>query len=49
MRGSCHHPANKLTIPRGDTVFQAGDEVLAVVHTSQIKQLAALLGPLKPS
>jgi len=36
---------NKLTIPRGDTVFQSGDEVLAVVHTSQIKQLAALLGP----
>jgi len=37
---------NKLTIPRGDTVFQPGDEVLAVVHTSQTKQLAALLGPL---
>jgi trk system potassium uptake protein TrkA len=26
---------NKLLIPRGDTVFQPGDEVLAVVHTSQ--------------
>jgi trk system potassium uptake protein len=37
---------NKLMIPRGDTVFQPGDEVLAVVHTSQTKQLAALLGPL---
>ncbi len=36
---------NKLTIPRGDTAIQAGDELLAVVHTSQIKQLAALLGP----
>ena len=36
---------NKLTIPRGDTVIQPGDEVLAVVHTSQTKQLAALLGP----
>jgi trk system potassium uptake protein TrkA len=35
---------NKLMIPRGDTVVQPGDEVLAVVHTSQIKQLAALLG-----
>jgi trk system potassium uptake protein TrkA len=38
---------NKLTIPRGDTTFEPGDEVLAVVHTSQIKQLAALLGPAK--
>jgi trk system potassium uptake protein TrkA len=36
---------NKLMIPRGDTVFQPGDEVLAVVHTTQIKQLAGLLGP----
>ena len=36
---------NRLTIPRGDTVIQPGDEVLAVVHTSQTKQLAALLGP----
>jgi trk system potassium uptake protein TrkA len=35
---------NKLLIPRGDTIFQPGDEVLAVVHTSQIKQLATLLG-----
>jgi trk system potassium uptake protein TrkA len=37
---------NKLLIPRGDTVFQPGDEVLAVVHTSQTKQLATLLGAL---
>jgi len=37
---------NKLTIPRGETVFQPGDEVLAVVHTSQTQQLAALLGPV---
>jgi trk system potassium uptake protein TrkA len=37
---------NKLMIPRGDTVFQPGDEVLAVVHTSQTQHLAALLGPL---
>jgi trk system potassium uptake protein TrkA len=37
---------NKLLIPRGDTVFQPGDEVLAVVHTSQTKQLATLLGSL---
>lgn len=40
--------SNKLTIPRGDTVFQPGDEVLAVVHTSQTQQLAALLGPVLP-
>jgi len=37
---------NKLMIPRGETVFEPGDEVLAVVHTSQTKQLAALLGPV---
>jgi trk/ktr system potassium uptake protein len=37
---------NRLTIPRGDTIIQPGDEVLAVVHTSQTKQLAALLGPV---
>jgi len=37
---------NKLMIPRGDTVFQPGDEVLAVVHTSQTKQLATLLGSM---
>lgn len=37
---------NKLMIPRGDTVFQPGDEVLAVVHTSQTQQLADMLGPV---
>ena len=37
---------NKLMIPRGDTAFQPGDEVLAVVHTSQTQQLADLLGPV---
>ncbi len=36
---------NKLIIPRGDTVLQAADEVLAVVHSSQASQLAAMLGP----
>lgn len=35
----------ELIIPRGDTVLQPADEVLAVVHASQIAQLAALLGP----
>jgi trk system potassium uptake protein TrkA len=34
----------RLIIPRGDTVLQPSDEVLAVVHSSQIGQLAALLG-----
>lgn len=35
----------QLLIPRGDTVLQPADEVLAVVHASQVAQLAALLGP----
>ncbi|MBU0490833.1 MAG: NAD-binding protein [Chloroflexi bacterium] len=35
----------QLLIPRGDTVLQAGDQVLAVVHAEQLAQLAALLGP----
>ena len=34
----------RLISPRGDTVLQAGDELLAVVHASQLKRLAALLG-----
>jgi trk system potassium uptake protein TrkA len=33
-----------LLIPRPDLVLQPADEVLAVVHTSQASQLAALLG-----
>jgi trk system potassium uptake protein TrkA len=35
----------ELTIPRGDTVLQTADEVLAVVHFSEIPQLAEILGP----
>ena len=35
----------QLLVPRGDTVLLAGDEVLALVHTSQAPQLVALLGP----
>ncbi|MBU0493260.1 MAG: hypothetical protein KKA73_14015 [Chloroflexi bacterium] len=35
----------QLIIPRGDTVLQASDEVLAVVHAEQLTQLGALLGP----
>jgi trk system potassium uptake protein TrkA len=34
----------KLITPRGDTVLQPADEVLAVVHASQVAQLATLLG-----
>jgi trk system potassium uptake protein TrkA len=34
----------QLIIPRGDTVLQPADEVLAVVHASQTARLAALLG-----
>ena len=33
----------QLIIPRGSTVLESGDEVLAVVHASQLIQLAALL------
>jgi trk system potassium uptake protein TrkA len=34
----------QLLIPRGDLVLRPADEVLAVVHASQVEQLAALLG-----
>jgi trk system potassium uptake protein TrkA len=34
----------RLLIPHGDTVLQASDEVLAVVHASQAGQLASILG-----
>ncbi len=36
-----------LIIPRGDTVLEPADEVLALAHSSQIHQLAELLGPQK--
>ena len=35
----------ELIVPRGDMVLQAADEVLAVVHSAEKSQLAALLGP----
>lgn len=35
----------QLMIPHGDTVLNAYDEVLAVVHNSQAEQLGKLLGP----
>jgi trk system potassium uptake protein TrkA len=34
----------RMIVPRGDTVLQAVDEVIALVHASQLSQLAALLG-----
>jgi len=34
----------RLLIPHGDTVLQASDEVLAVVHASQAGQLASIIG-----
>jgi trk system potassium uptake protein TrkA len=39
---------NQLLIPHGDTILQPADEVLALVHGSQLKQLANLLGPKEP-
>lgn len=34
----------ELILPRGPTVLEAGDEVLAVVHSSCVSDLAAILG-----
>jgi trk system potassium uptake protein len=39
---------NQLLIPHGDTVLQSADEILALVHASQLKQVATLLGPKEP-
>jgi trk/ktr system potassium uptake protein len=38
----------ELIVPRGDTVMQTADEVLAVVHSAEKSQLAAILGPATP-
>ncbi|HEX9027662.1 MAG TPA: TrkA family potassium uptake protein [Anaerolineales bacterium] len=35
----------ELIIPHGDTVLEPVDEVIALVHVSQLDRLAALLGP----
>jgi len=35
----------QLVLPRGDTVLDALDEVIALVHSSQLSKLAAMLGP----
>jgi len=35
----------ELIIPRGDTVLEADDEVLAIAHASRLRTFDALLGP----
>jgi trk system potassium uptake protein TrkA len=40
---------NQLLIPRGDTVLHPADEVLALVHASQLATLATMLGPKEPN
>jgi len=37
----------ELVIPRGDTVLEANDEILAVSHVSKVPSLAALLAPVR--
>lgn len=39
----------KLLIPRGDLLLQPDDEVLAVVHSSEMAKLAAILGHAESS
>lgn len=39
----------ELLVPRGDTVLQTADEVLAVVHSDEKRQLAAILGRPTPA
>jgi trk system potassium uptake protein TrkA len=39
---------NQLIIPHGDTTLQPADEVLALVHASDLATLALLLGPKVP-
>ena len=36
---------NQLIIPHGNTVLESADEVLALVHQSQLSEFAALLAP----
>jgi trk system potassium uptake protein len=37
---------NELVLPRGTTVLLAEDEVMAISHVSQVRALAAMLGPI---
>jgi Trk K+ transport system NAD-binding subunit len=36
----------QLILPRGDTILEALDEVIALVHSSKLASLAVLLGPV---
>jgi trk system potassium uptake protein TrkA len=38
----------QLIIPKGETILQPVDEVISLVHASQLAMLAALLGPPQP-
>jgi len=35
----------ELLLPHGDLILQPADEIIAIVHASQLTQLAAVLGP----
>jgi trk system potassium uptake protein TrkA len=37
----------ELIIPKGDVVLQPADEIIALVHSSEALELAALLGPAR--
>ncbi|MHC1770404.1 MAG: TrkA family potassium uptake protein [Flexilinea sp.] len=37
----------ELILPRGDTILQSADEVLAIVQSNELPELAAILGPVK--
>jgi trk system potassium uptake protein TrkA len=37
----------ELILPRGDTILDQDDEVLALVHSSEVPNLADILGPIK--
>jgi trk system potassium uptake protein TrkA len=39
---------NQLLIPRGNTLLEAGDEILALVHQSHLYEFAAMLAPQNP-
>jgi trk system potassium uptake protein TrkA len=36
-----------LILPRGETILQAADEVLAIVHSTELADLAGILGPVR--
>jgi trk system potassium uptake protein TrkA len=38
----------ELIIPKGDVSLQPADEIIALVHSSEAKELASLLGPARP-